>query len=193
MTAKRVPVVATLVVALAVLAMIGLGVWQLQRLQWKEALLARYAGAVQSTAEVPFPVGKAAVEASLYRHSRIECLRVIEQGAVAGRAPEGWTGWAITANCATQHGPVLVMLGWAANAERPSWAGGTVAGVLAPGRNGAARLVADPPQAGLHALAKPDPNDIPNNHFAYAMQWFLFAAVAVGVYVVALRKRQSAP
>lgn len=185
------PVLATLIVALAVLAMIGLGVWQLQRLQWKEALLARYSGAAQSTAEVPFPVGKAAVDASLYRHSRIDCLRVIEEGAVAGRAPEGWTGWAITAQCASQHGQVLVMLGWAANAEHPAWAGGTVTGVLAPGRNGAARLVADPPLAGLHALARPDPNDIPNNHFAYAMQWFLFAGVAVGVYWLALRKRNA--
>lgn len=185
------PVVATLVVALAVLAMIGLGVWQLQRLKWKEALLARYAGAVQSSAEVPFPVGKAAVEASLYRRSRIECRRVIEQGAVSGRAPEGWTGWAMTATCATPAGPVLVMLGWDANAQHPAFAGGTVTGVLAPGREGAARLVADPPQAGLHALARPDPNDIPNNHFAYAMQWFLFAGVAVAVYWIALRKRMA--
>lgn len=187
------PVLATLVVALAVLAMIGLGVWQLQRLQWKEALLARYAGAVRSTAEVPFPVGRAAVEQSLYRHSRIDCRRVIEEGAVAGRAPEGWTGWAITAQCGTRYGPVLVMLGWADSARKPEWQGGTVTGVLAPGRSGAARLVADPPLAGLHALARPDPNDIPNNHFAYAMQWFLFAAVALGVYVLALRKRNAGP
>jgi surfeit locus 1 family protein len=37
------------------------------------------------------------------------------------------------------------------------------------------RLVADPPLAGLAANAAPDPSDIPNNHLAYAVQWFLFA------------------
>ena len=185
----RLPILPTLVVALAVLAMIGLGFWQLYRLQWKESLLARYASAATTTAEVPFPFGREAVEASLYRRSRIECLSVSDLGAVSGRSPEGWTGWAVTARCATRQGPVMVMLGWSANPEHPVWTGGTVTGTLAPARDNAARLVADPPLAGLHALAKPDPGSIPNNHFAYAMQWFLFALTALAIYAIALRKR----
>ena len=40
---KRVPVVATVIVALAIAAMIGLGIWQLQRRGEKEALLQQYA------------------------------------------------------------------------------------------------------------------------------------------------------
>ena len=51
------------------------------------------------------------------------------------------------------------------------------------------RLVADPPVAGLAANARPDPQDIPNNHFSYAVQWFLFAATALVIYGLALRKR----
>ena len=186
---KRLPIVPTLVVALAVLAMVGLGFWQLYRLQWKEALLSRYASAATASVEVPFPFGREAVEASLYRRSRIECLSVSEEGAVSGRSPEGWTGWAMTARCVTKQGPVLVMLGWAANPEPPAWPGGTVTGTLAPARDHGARLVADPPLAGLHALARPDPGSIPNNHFAYAMQWFLFAITALVIYALALRKR----
>lgn len=185
----RLPILPTLVVALAVLAMVGLGFWQLYRLQWKEALLARYASAATTTAEVPFPFGREAVAASLYRRSRIECLSVGDLGAVSGRSPEGWTGWAMTARCATGQGPVMVMLGWSANPEHPDWTGGTVTGTLAPARDHAARLVADPPLAGLHALAKPDPGSIPNNHFAYAMQWFLFAVTALVIYGLALRLR----
>ena len=42
---RRVPVLASLVVAAAVAVLIGLGVWQLQRAKWKEGLLARYAQA----------------------------------------------------------------------------------------------------------------------------------------------------
>ena len=185
----RVPLLPTLVVGIAVLMMIGLGFWQLYRLQWKESLLARYSSATTTTAEVPFPFGREAVEASLYRRSRIECLSVSEIGAVSGRAPEGWTGWAVTAQCRTQRGPVTVMLGWSADVAHPGWTGGTVTGTLAPARDHTARLVADPPLAGLHALARPDPGSIPNNHFAYAMQWFLFAVTALGIYVMAVAKR----
>ena len=42
---RRLPLIPTLVVAAACLTMIGLGIWQLQRSQEKEALLARYAAA----------------------------------------------------------------------------------------------------------------------------------------------------
>ena len=67
----------------------------------------------------------------------------------------------------------------------PVWSGGAVTGVIAPGP----RLVADPPLAGLQANARPDPSDLPNNHLSYAVQWFLFAGVALVIYVLAVRKR----
>ena len=47
----------------------------------------------------------------------------------------------------------------------------------------------------IHALsanARPDPNDIANNHLAYAVQWFFFAFVALVIYAIALRKRWRA-
>jgi surfeit locus 1 family protein len=52
------------------------------------------------------------------------------------------------------------------------------------------RLIAETPQAGLEPLAPPDPGDLPNNHLAYAVQWFFFAATALVIYVLALRRRQ---
>jgi cytochrome oxidase assembly protein ShyY1 len=60
-----------------------------------------------------------------------------------------------------------------------------VTGTIAPGP----RLVADPPLAGLEANARPDPSDLPNNHLSYAVQWFLFAFVALVIYALAVRKR----
>ncbi len=39
---KRLPFWPTLIVGIAIAIMIGLGVWQLQRMAWKEALLAEY-------------------------------------------------------------------------------------------------------------------------------------------------------
>ena len=46
-----------------------------------------------------------------------------------------------------------------------------------------------PHAGGMKQLASPDPRDIPNNHFAYAIQWFLFAGVAAAIYAIALWKR----
>ena len=51
------------------------------------------------------------------------------------------------------------------------------------------RLVAAIAGAGLEASAPPSPDTIPNNHLSYAIQWFLFAGIAVVIYVLALRGR----
>ena len=42
---RKLPIIPTILVALAVATMIGLGIWQLERRQQKEALLASYAAA----------------------------------------------------------------------------------------------------------------------------------------------------
>ena len=50
-------------------------------------------------------------------------------------------------------------------------------------------LVAATPAAGLSPNAPPSIESIPNNHLAYAVQWFLFAGVAAVIYAIALRRR----
>ena len=52
------------------------------------------------------------------------------------------------------------------------------------------RLVAATPGPGLSASAPPSPVTIPNNHLSYAIQWFLFAGIALVIYVLALRGRR---
>jgi surfeit locus 1 family protein len=52
-------------------------------------------------------------------------------------------------------------------------------------------LVADVPAPGLAASTPPDPAAIPNNHLAYAVQWFVFAGVALLIYGLALRRRRE--
>ena len=42
---------------------------------------------------------------------------------------------------------------------------------------------------GLRASGVPSADDTPNNHFAYAVQWFLFAAAALVIYILAVRRR----
>lgn len=187
---RRLPVFATLVVAVAVATMIALGVWQLHRLAWKETLLARYARTETMSAAVAWPRDAAAGEAALFRHAQVDCIRVLNQSATAGHNLAGVTGWAQTAHCALGGGgEATVALGWTKPPLIVPWAGGTIEGLVAPGERGSVRLIAGKPPAGMQPLARPDPNDIPNNHLAYAIQWFLFAGVAAVIYGIALWKR----
>lgn len=192
MTTRRVPLLPTLIVAIAVATMIALGFWQLSRQAEKEALLAQYGRALTMSSAVSWPVEAADFPAALYRHSRIECARVEGFEAVAGRSREGRSGWAHIARCRLPEGSAAqVAIGWSATPEPPVWKGGAVGGFVGPAGKGI-RLVASPPQAGLQPLAPPDPANIPNNHLSYAVQWFAFAATALVIYGLALRKRWRA-
>lgn len=186
---KRIPVLPTLIVLIAVGYMIHLGLWQLDRLHQKEAMLARYVSAQNSGTEVPFQIVPVLAEANLYHRSRLGCSQVSSMTTQSGRNADGEAGLAHFAQCQTPQGATAtVVLGWSRNPAAPQWAGGVVTGWIAPGP----RLIADPPVAGLMANARPDPADIANNHLAYAVQWFLFAGVALVIYALALRKRMQA-
>lgn len=178
----RVPMIPTIIVLAAVATMIALGVWQLGRRAEKEALIARYAAAARASAPVPFPLGQAG-EDVLFRRSEVACSPVIRIEAVSGTAASGAKGWVQRATCASG---ARVDLGFSRDPGPPAFSVGTLTGVIAPGP----RLVADPPLAGLEPMARPDPGDLPNNHLAYAVQWFFFALTALVIYVLALRRRR---
>lgn len=185
---RRIPVLATVVVLAAVAVMIALGFWQLRRLHQKEALLAHYAAAQGNAREIDWTGAGAGVgDEQLYRRAHLTCRSASGHSSIAGRNAAGQAGVVQTARCALPGGgSALVVLGWSLQPNAGTdWKGGEVHGVIAPGP----RLVADPPLAGLQPSARPDPSDIPNNHFSYAIQWFLFAGTALAIYAIALRKR----
>ncbi|QDH35414.1 SURF1 family protein [Porphyrobacter sp. YT40] len=199
MTARRVPIFSTIMVIAAVLTMVGLGIWQLGRRGEKEALIARYEAAISNAEPVPYPLGasEAEVEAVLYRRSAVECLFPVgEWRSIAGRNAKGASGIVHIIGCGTTTATTendeiaYVQAGWSRDPNPPQWNGGTVTGRIAPNADGFARLIADPPLAGLEPNAAPDPGDLPNNHLAYAVQWFFFALTALVIYVLALRRRR---
>ena len=190
LTSRRIPLIATGIVALAIATMIALGVWQLQRKAEKEALLVHYERAASMSSDVPWPRDPKAAEQVLYRHSTVDCVRVRSVAERAGRSATGETGWAHVATCYLAEGGVAdIALGWSREPKKVGWAGGRVGGFIGPQGKGV-RLVAAPAQAGLAQLATPNPADLPNNHLSYAIQWFLFAITALVIYGLALRKRQ---
>ena len=187
---RRLPMVSTLIVLAAVAVMIGLGIWQIQRAQWKAQMLERYRSSQTMSAEIPWPQRREEVETALYRHSSVDCVKPLSSNAVSGRNADGQAGWAQVVRCRLAGGGEAdIVLGWSERPAEPQWSGGRISGFVGPGRDGEARLIASPPQAGLQANAAPDPEELPNNHMSYAVQWFLFALTALAIYALALRKR----
>ena len=186
---RKVPIIPTIIVAAAIAVMIALGFWQLSRLDEKEALIARAEQNLQMSSEIDYPRATGGVERVLYRRTIIDCLEVLAVSPRAGTSASGAKGWAQRASC-TLSGldqPVDVDIGWSVRPEAAEWNGGKVRGVIAPG----GRVVAAEPVAGLELLAAPDPRDLPNNHLAYAGQWFFFALTALVIYILALRRRAT--
>ena len=195
---RKLPIVPTIIVALAVLTMIGLGIWQLRRMGEKEALLATYAAAANQP-PIAWPTMPLKEPLPLFRTATANCMKVTGFRTAAGQNLREEPGYLVIADCTTgAEGPgVAIQLGWTKdpNGGR-DYRGGLVSGIIAPDRDNGMRLVAATPGPGLEPSAPPSTATIPNNHFSYAIQWFLFAGVALVIYVLALRRRsrdQQAP
>ncbi|HEY4070974.1 MAG TPA: SURF1 family protein [Sphingomicrobium sp.] len=191
---RRLPIIPTIVVVVAVAAMIGLGIWQLQRARWKEGLLAQYSKAQElppiAWPTVPTPKDKL----PLFRSATGVCLRAVGARVMAGENRAGEPGFVHIIDCATgAEGPGMsVEIGWSKNPNaRIIWPGGPVSGVIAPDRKMGMRLVAAGAPPGLEPSAPPSLDSIPNNHRSYAVQWFSFAAIALIIYGLALRRRSK--
>lgn len=202
---RPIPLIPTIIVAIAMALMIGLGVWQLGRAHEKEAALAAYR-ANMTLPIAAYPVGQPADAHYLFRRVSAHCLHVVDWQVMGGRAADGRAGWRHIAACATgAEGPgFLVDMGVS---DRPDskvdWTGGPVSGRATEEPTRTAMLerlfhksapprlmiVAETPAPGLVASAPPDPSTVPNNHRSYMVQWFLFAAVAAIIYAIALRSR----
>ena len=202
---RRWPLIPTLLVLAAVAVMIALGVWQLQRKSEKEALIALYQRNMAMSSLVTYPELPPVPDAMLYRKSSVVCLEPVRWDPRSGTDRKGRSGIRMIADCRTgAEGPgVLVDVGIGDDFAPPKWSGGIVQGTIVPGPGqpsvmqrlmgkavpARAMLVADAPVAGLRASGVPSADDTPNNHLAYAVQWFLFAAAALVIYILAVRRR----
>lgn len=204
---KRLPIIPTIIVTLAIAVMIGLGVWQLQRASQKDALLSLYNANLNKPA-MTFPRVPPVPAEAMFRRSSVMCLEVVGWRTTGGRAADGTTGYRHIAQCRTGGGEgpgALIDMGVARDPQfKPVWSGGRAAGTITTEPDSTSligklasrapalspMLVAATPAQGLQASARPSPENVPNNHIAYAGQWFFFALAAGVIYFLALRRRQ---
>ena len=206
MNAGRIPIVPTVLVVAAAAVMVMLGFWQLGRMDEKAALIAQY----EANQQLPtlrnfdaFPASTAAdslarLDENLFRTVEIACDDPREWKGVAGRNANDQSGYVHMFVCDRMSTgsseddesdtKLYATIGWSRSPEQPEWGGGTVAGILSTAGNDY-EVFASEPEAGLEPLARPDPSDLPNNHLAYAGQWFFFALTALAIYWLALRAR----
>ncbi|MGI8840179.1 MAG: SURF1 family protein [Caulobacteraceae bacterium] len=236
------PIGLTIAAAVGLAVLIGLGVWQLHRLKWKEGLLAKVA-ALRGAA--PRPLGP--VLAGVAKGEAMEFIRV-SVGCAPAAAPspmvfryalhDGQVGWRAMAWCRLAGGPydaILLDRGLAARFAgamapaparfpEPKAVTGVLRAVAGPSpldpaapenQNGLTVLrVADthalavvarrsglarpapyilavetetPPPVGIAPAALPE--DIPNNHFVYALTWFALAGILAWFYIALVWRR----
>ena len=198
---RRIPIVTTFVVVAAAAVMVMLGFWQLGRVEQKEAMIAQFernaddARVMDMTRLYPD-----SLESRVYRQVRMDCAGAEGWNAVAGRNANGRTGYvhryickpAVEFGCGLEERgrcpALLAEIGWSPDPGDPRFTSGVVTGTLVASGDDF-KVVSDEGLAGLEAVARPDPNDLPNNHLAYAWQWFFFALTALAIYWLALRRK----
>lgn len=169
---------------LAIPVLIGLGVWQLQRMEWKNALHATLAAeAAKPMLDLgagPLPAGMQFRQVGLL----VDCPKQTPGGKM-GYSPDGVIGYSVMLHCRAGADELLVDAGWGPRPD--SWANvpglwrppHKVTGMLIESEHARPRytLVADDAPAPLVPSARPTLDTIPNNHLSYAIQWFTFAAL----------------
>ena len=199
---RGLPLGATLMTLVMVPVLIWLGIWQLQRRAWKAHLNAELA--LAPTRPVLDAAGLIAARASadslLYRRARVACApgKVAPYDIKGGDSADGRSGYLLLVNCtpAVAAPAFVVVAGWS---QRPDAAAlldvdTVLDGLIIERPYGKdatrPRFMLIPQQAvpPLVPSRLPTPGDLPDNHLTYAIQWFAFAGILLGIFGIYVRR-----
>jgi cytochrome oxidase assembly protein ShyY1 len=200
---RRVPLWPTLATFIMMTVLISLGLWQLQRRDWKHALIAELQAAETLPPLEPADyyeamIGKRSVQ---YRRAELPCSpgKILPYDLKGGSSAGGEPGYLVLVSCRPNHKPpdIVAVAGWT---QRPDAATVPVLvdmvfkGIIIEHPYGKAEarpqfmLIPDTAVAPLLPSRLPEPGDLPDNHLSYAFQWFGFALSLVVIYGVWLRR-----
>lgn len=204
MSTRRIPVFPTLLTLVMLAVLISLGIWQLQRREWKAALIAQLSAAQTLPLLEPADFRRAMNgEASVqYRRAELICSpgKVLPYDLKGGSSLYGKSGYLVLVACAPANvaPDIVVVAGWS---DRPDAARVPVVvntvftGIIIERPYGDAAnrpqfmLIPDTAVPPLQRSRLPSPADLPDNHLSYAGQWFGLAITLLVIYGLWLRKR----
>jgi len=149
----------------------------------------------------------AMVDTLAFRRAHLFCIVATPASQLGGASRTGGPGFRNVVGCRLADGRmILADIGWSPINGRPVFPvigqGIEANGRLIPDEPLAGRvfphgragllpvlIVMETPVAGFQPSIAPSIADIPNNHRAYAAQWFLFATIAMIIFVLAVRRR----
>lgn len=199
-TRRGVPLGATVLTLLMLPVLLGLSYWQFAiRLPWKHELVARLEAAKTLPQLTAADLGQAGVADLQYRRAGVDCRpgRVKPYDVKGGTSAADDGGFLILVTCDVAARPNLVVVaGWTLRPDTVTTldVDAHFDGTLIERPYGDARdkprfmlipTTAVPP---LVPSRVPVPDDLPDNHLSYALQWLAFAVTLAVVYLVYLRQ-----
>jgi surfeit locus 1 family protein len=200
----RLPVIPTIITAAGILILCGLGRWQLDRREWKADLIAR-AEAASSLPPVTPAEFRAAMAGDIsvqYRSAAIGCHAGPRKpyDLRPGSSYTGTSGYFVVVSCRPNDLPpdIVAVAGWTRRVDAQDLTlelDHELTGVVIENPYGKApdrprfMLIPDAAIAPLARPAQPQASELPDNHLAYALQWFGLAVALAAVYGVWLRRR----
>lgn len=205
---RRVPIIPTIIATVGILILCGLGKWQLDRRAWKHDLITRLAAAPNLPPVTPEEFRAAMMgDVSLqYRRASIDCRAGpkkpydLRPGSSAG----GTSGFFVVVSCRPNDLPpdIVAVAGWTRRVDARDMMltldhqlSGTVIENPYGTQPDRPRFMLIPDQAipPLGRPRQPRAEDLPDNHLAYAGQWFGLAIALAAIYGLWLRRRAVAP
>lgn len=199
----RLPLGATLLTLVMVPCLIALGLWQLERREWKHALIAR----LEAATTLP-PVTRGDIERATrdgrslqYRRAAVDCHpgRRARYDIKGGTSADDQGGFLVLVDCddpARDRPDLVVVAGWTVRPDAVTTLDldTRFTGILIdkPYGDAAGRprfmLIPTSAVAPLRPSRLPTPGDLPDSHLSYALQWFSFAATLSIIYAVYVLK-----
>jgi surfeit locus 1 family protein len=205
---RRIPIIPTVITAVGFLILCGLGKWQLDRREWKRDLIERLSAAPNLPEVTPAEFGAAMMgDASIqYRRARIDCRAGPKKpyDLRPGSSAKGDSGFFVVVSCRPNDRPpdIVAVAGWTRRVDAKELTlslDTELAGVVIENPYGMAKgrprfmLIPDAAIPPLARPQQPSAADLPDNHLAYAGQWFGLAAALAAIYGLWLRRRMVAP
>lgn len=205
---RRIPIIPTIITAVGILILCALGKWQLDRRAWKHDLIERLAAAPNLPPVSPeeFRAAMMGDVSIQYRRASIDCRAGpkkpydLRPGSSAG----GTSGFYVVVSCRPNSRPpdIVAVAGWTKRVDAKDIVislnhqlTGTV--IERPYGNAPDRprfmLIPDEAIPPLGRPLQPRAADLPDNHLAYAGQWFGLAIALAAIYGLYLRRRAVAP